>query len=143
MKEEIIKIYKTIDGKIFENKDDALEYEERFKNKQYYLVFAFPDLTEGRHDGKCIGYIFIDKIDLSWSNNPIDDIIATEYAEVWCQNHINGIQYSFVSCGFHKGTPAHNWKVKKISNDELEKEYIKNYSLLGFVDGSGTHDLRK
>ncbi len=59
MEEIRIITYKTIDGKLFDVKEDAEKHEKTLTKVKAYKIYAYPDLTEGRHGAKFQGYLLV------------------------------------------------------------------------------------
>lgn len=121
MREVTKLVYETEDGKVFENKEDAIKYEEKYLNVKAFHVYHSPDLTEGR------GYQKDDYILVHARGNHL------LFAEHYCYKTF-GNKVSFVMgvYGSNAITPA--WSVtpcdmKKVDNNKIlhkiEEDFVE------------------
>jgi len=118
MKVENRKVYIANDGKIFEKEKECIDYEKKFANLRYTKVYAYPDLTEGRHGPRYIGVVK--------TNIPFGDIKLL--VEHWCYKKF-GSRCEFVQGA--QGIPS--WRVGDILTKVPEDSLI-----LGEVTMNGT-----
>lgn len=75
--------YRTLDGKIFEDKDKATIHEKSLGNVKAYKIYAYPDLTEGKHSYQFQGYLLVNA-----------ETHHDMFVEDWCyRNYKNRIDF--------------------------------------------------
>lgn len=115
-------VYKTVDGKLFDKKEEAEKHEELFKNLRAFKVNAQPDLTEGRHGPVFQGYLLVN----AKSNQHL-------FAEDWCfKKYGNGV--AFVMGTFGSNAIIKNWMVTNCKMEEVENDKIIGRIQENFVD---------
>lgn len=99
-------VFITSDGEEFLSKDEAVAHESGLKFIAYYKVNANPDLTEGRHGPKHIGYMEV----VAGSNH---DMFA-EHAGY----KMYGSKVSFCMGVFGSNAIIPNWSLTRIDHPD-------------------------
>lgn len=111
--EEVLTIaYKTIDGKLFESKEEAQKHEEQNQNLKAFKIFAYPDLTEGRSGPEFQGYLLVN----AKSNHSM-------FAEHWCYEKYHN-KIAFVMGVFGSNAIMENWYYTSCSLSEVNDSII-------------------
>lgn len=90
-------VYETLDGKIFKNKEDAEKHEQKLKGIKAYKIYAYPDLTEGRHGYQFQGYLLVN------ARNS-----HSLFVENWCYSKY-GNRVDFIMGGFNSNAIMEKW----------------------------------
>lgn len=111
--EEIKSItYRTIDGKLFESKEEAEQHEMKIRNVKAYKIYAYPDLNEGRRSAEFQGYLLVNS-----------DGYHDMFAEYWCYEKYKN-RVAFVMGAFGSNAIMENWSYKSCDVLEVQSEKI-------------------
>lgn len=111
MKEVTKLVYETEDGKVFENKEDAIKYEEKFLNVKAYHIFYKPDLIEGRGLQED-GYILVH----SRNNHKL-------FAEHFCYKEF-GNKVGFVMGAYGSNAITTTWSISSCDLKSIDENKI-------------------
>lgn len=111
MEEVKIVVYKTIDGKIFENKEEAEKHERNISNVYAFKIYYQPDLTEGRGFQK-YGYLLINA-------NKKHEIFARH----WCYERF-GNEITFVMGVYGSNAITKEWSICHCPLNKVEDDKI-------------------
>lgn len=107
MKEQQNTVYITDGGKIFSNKNEAINHEEKLNNVKYFVVRYAPDLTEGRGLQK-VGIVMVN------ARNKHKDFV-----EHWCyKQYGNRIDFCMGVFGSNAIVPC--WNIFHADEKDLE-----------------------
>lgn len=109
-------IYKTSDGKVFEDREEAEKWEKRYANVEFFPIYAKPDLTEGRYGPQFVGFLMVDA---SWSR----DLLAEHYCYRTYGSSVDFVQGA---------QPIRNWRV-----GESQKEAPNEEAVIAKITQSG------
>lgn len=105
--------YKTIDGKLFDNEEDALKHEKAYQNIKAFKIFAYPDLTEGRNGPTFQGYLLVH----AKSDHSL-------FVEDWCYRKYHN-KVSFVMGAFSSAAIRENWYYLPCKLSEVDDQIIE------------------
>lgn len=105
-------VYKTIDGKIFESKEDAQKHETKLGNLRAFKIYAYPDLNEGRRGAEFQGYLLVN----ARSSHDM-------FAEHWCYEKYKN-KVAFVMGAFGSNAIMENWYYTRCDLSEVDGNVI-------------------
>ncbi len=105
--------YKTIDGKLFDNKEDAVKHEETLSKVKAYRICAYPDLTEGRHGYKFQGYLLV-------HTNAYQNL----FAEEWCYKKYKS-RVDFVMGAYGSNAIMVTWSYDEVPLSSIDQNKDK------------------
>ncbi|MFJ8528629.1 hypothetical protein [Bacillus sp. NPDC094106] len=115
---EEVKVYKTIDGQVFDTYEQAKEHEESIANIKVFCVQHQPDLNE-------TGMLQKESYLIVHANGQ-----HQLFAEHWCHENI-GNALAFVMGVYGSNAIVRNWRLREVKKSYLE---IKNEDILAKIE---------